>query len=111
MLRVTIYGWAIPEDRLRGPGSGTFVDLVYFVDDSISVGDILDVIRSNGFKFIPVRYPASHPLAGQVMADKVTIDEMTIGTEEIDPEDYPDDFDLNYQRRELQSHGLMGARF
>lgn len=78
VLRVTVYGWAIPDDRFRGPGSGTFVDLTYFVDESVSVREILDIINMSGFKFIPFRYQ------GRVVQDKVTIDEMDIGIEPVE---------------------------
>jgi hypothetical protein len=78
MLRVVIYGWAIPDDKFRGPGSGTFVDLVYFVDEGISVREILDAINMSGFKFVPFRYQ------GQVVQDKVSIDEIDIGIEPVE---------------------------
>jgi hypothetical protein len=76
-LKITLYGWAVPEDRFRGPGSGTFVDMTYFLDDSITVGDILNVINQSGFKFIPLRYQ------GQVVQDKVSIEEFDIGAEPV----------------------------
>lgn len=86
VLRVTVYGWGIPDDRLRGPGSGTFVDLTYFVDEDVTVGEILNAINQSGFKFIPFRYQ------GQVVQDKVTIEEINIGIEPIEqpPEVTPD---------------------
>lgn len=81
--RVTVYGWAIPDDRFRGPGSGTFVDLTYFVDDSVTIGEILNMINQSGFKFIPFRYQ------GQVVQDKVTIDEIDVGFEPIEEPEGP----------------------
>lgn len=75
--RITIYGYAIPEDRFRGPGSGTFVDLTYLVDDSVTVGEILNYINQTGFKFVPYRFQ------GQVVQDKVTVEEVSIGIEPV----------------------------
>lgn len=81
VFKITVYGWAIPEpDRFRGPGSGTFVDLTYFCDDSLSVGEILNHINQSGFKFVPYRYQ------GQVVQDKVTIEEINIGVEPVQPD-------------------------
>jgi hypothetical protein len=68
----------IPSDKFRGPGSGTFTDLTYFVDDSITVGEILNAINQAGFKMVPFRYQ------GQIVADKVSIDEIDIGIEPVE---------------------------
>jgi hypothetical protein len=75
--RITIYGYVIPEDRFRGPGSGTMVDLVYHVDDSVTVGEILNYINQSGFKMVPLRY------RGSVVQDKVTIEDLNIGIEPV----------------------------
>jgi hypothetical protein len=80
VLQICVYGWAIPDDRFRGKGSGTFVDLTYHLNvpnDQYgpSVGDILNYINQNGFSFVPLRHN------GSVVQDKVTISEVTIGIE------------------------------
>lgn len=91
VLKITVYGWAIPDDRFRGPGSGTFVDLTYFLDDSITVGEILNYINGSGYKFVPYRYQ------GQVVQDKVSIEEVTIGIEPYMPPTAPEpDMERNY---------------
>jgi hypothetical protein len=106
-LRIVVYGWAIPEDRFLGPGSGTFVDLTYFVDDDVTVGEILDMINMNGFKFVPLRYPEGHPRQGDVIQDKVSIDELDIGIEPMP--DYEDEQPIQtLTTEELISGGYYG---
>jgi len=76
VMKITLYGYAVPDDRFRGRGSGTLIDLTYFVDDSITPGDILDIINMNGYKFVAVR-----DAMGQPIMDRVTIEEFTVGME------------------------------
>jgi hypothetical protein len=85
VLRVTVYGWAIPEDRFRGKGSGTFVDMVYLLDDSITYEEVFGIIEGSGFTMQPMRYQ------GQVVHDKVTIEEITVGMERVEqpPQEQP----------------------
>ncbi len=53
MQRITIYGWVINHDPVQGNGSGSLVDLVYFVsDDQVSVSDIFSIIEKAGYKMI-----------------------------------------------------------
>lgn len=73
----------IPSDRWRGPGSGTFVDMVYLLDDHITVAEIWDIVTQSGFTPIPYRYPKGHPLQGKVVQDKFTVEEINIGVEPI----------------------------
>jgi hypothetical protein len=81
ILQIVVYGWAIPFDRFRGKGSGTFVDMTYHLEVpspeyAPTVGQILDYINGPaGFNFQPLRYK------GQVVQDKVTISELSIGIE------------------------------
>lgn len=83
--RVTIYGWLIDPHRFQG-SAYALVDLVYFVDDYVTVSDILDVIkRQAGYRIIPKRIenlPQNLP-----EKDKVTIEEwdshITVGTERV----------------------------
>jgi hypothetical protein len=88
ILQICVYGWAIPEDRFKGRGSGTFVDLTYHLQvpdlqSGPSVRDILDYINYQaGFSFQPLKYN------GQVVQDKVTISELSIGIEPL-PEKQP----------------------
>lgn len=84
--RITIYGWAVPTDRFRGPGSGTFIELIYFLDDYIDVGSILSTIESAGYGFFAKRYPKYHPLGGRPERDRVTIEDITIGVEPLQPQ-------------------------
>lgn len=91
--RVTIYGWAVPQDRVRGPGSGSLIDLVYFVDDEVSVSDVIGIIQHAGYKIIPKRL--GNRRDAPVESDKVQIEEwqsspyasVTAGSEQL-PEGY-----------------------
>jgi hypothetical protein len=92
--RVVIYGWVVPVDRIRGPGSGALVDLVYFVDDQVDVGDVIRIVVGAGFKLIPKRY--GNRRDAPVEKDKVTIEDwephisgqVTVGSEKL-PDDTP----------------------
>jgi len=81
ILQIVVYGWAIPSDRFQGKGSGTFVDMTYHLEVpgpeyAPTVRQILDYINGPaGFDFQPLRYK------GQVVQDKVTISEISIGIE------------------------------
>ena len=94
--RIVIYGWVIPVDRIYGPGSGALVDLIYFVDDEVSISDVIGIIQHAGFKIIPKRYPSSEgpdgrAIKGPVEQDKVQIEEwenrisrnVTVGSEQV----------------------------
>ncbi len=74
--RVVIYGWAIPKDRVRGKGSGTLVDLVYYVSDDVSVSEVLSLIHRLDMDFQPMRNKA-----GEVVQDKVQIYDISVGVE------------------------------
>ena len=90
ILQICIYGWAIPEDRFRGRGSGTFVDLTYHLEVpgpeyAPTVGSILNYINNQaGFNFQPLRYH------GGVVQDKVTISELNVGIEPAPASIYPE---------------------
>lgn len=91
--RIVIYGWVVPVDRIRGPGSGALVDLVYFVDDMVSISDVIGIIEHAGYKIIPKRI--GNRRDAPVEADKVTIEEwqnrisnVTVGSEQL-PEPRP----------------------
>lgn len=91
--RIVIYGWVVPVDRIRGPGSGALVDLVYFVDDEVSIRDVIGIIEHAGFKIIPKRI--GNRRDSPVEADKVTIEDwenrissITVGSEQL-PETTP----------------------
>lgn len=75
LQRITIYGWAIPQDPIRGQGSGTLVDLTYIVDGDVSVEDVLNVINGAGCKFIVKRNAARAP-----EQDRVDIQNLRVGT-------------------------------
>lgn len=96
--RITIYGWVVPVDRFRGAGSGTLVDLVYFVDDTVTVSEIISLIRTAGYKLIPKR--VDNRRYNPVEQDKVTVedwsDHIIVGAERVGgPEYNPNE---NYDR-------------
>lgn len=81
--RITIYGWAVPFDVRMGKGSGSLVDLVYFVDDDrITVQDIFRMIESNGYMIRPKRIGGRY---SPVEQDKVIVEDwnshITVGVE------------------------------
>jgi len=84
VLRVTVYGWIVNLDPVRGPGSGVLVDLVYFIDDNIRVEDVLGIINQAGYKIL------SKKIAGTKIReqDRVTIDNwdehLKVGTEHME---------------------------
>lgn len=87
--RVTIYGWIVPQDKIRGPGSGALVDLVYFVDDEVSISDVIGIIQHAGYKIIPKRI--GNRRDAPVESDKVQIEDwenritrnVTVGSEQM----------------------------
>jgi hypothetical protein len=97
--RICIYGWAIPVDKVRGTGSGQLIDLVYFVDDEVSVGDVLNIINQAGYKMVPKR--VGNQRAAPVEQDKVQIEDwqnnisqkVTVGSEQM-----PENYQINYDR-------------
>jgi hypothetical protein len=105
--RIVIYGWVVPLDRVRGPGSGALVDLVYFVDDEVSISDVIGIVEHAGYKLIPKRI--GNRRNAPVEADKVTIQDwenrvsrLTVGSEQI-----PDmDRSIPYDRYTYPTTGL-----
>jgi hypothetical protein len=97
--RVVIYGWAVPVDKVRGAGSGALIDLVYFVDDEVSIGDVLNIINHAGYKMIPKRI--GNQRTAPVEQDKVQIEDweqhitknVTVGSEQL-----PENYQINYDR-------------
>ena len=86
--RVVIYGWVIPVDRVYGAGSGSLVDLVYFVDDEVSISDVIGIIQHAGYKIVPKRI--GNQKSAPVESDKVQIEEwdsniksVTVGSEQM----------------------------
>jgi len=86
LQRITIYGWVVNHDPVHGAGSGSLVDLVYFVsDDNINVSDIFSIVEHAGYKII------SKKIAGTKIheSDRVIVenwnDHIKIGTEQIPP--------------------------
>lgn len=81
--RITIYGWVINRDPIRGDGSGNLVDLVYFIADEARVEDIFSIVEHAGYKII------SKKIAGTNVreADRITVenwnDHIKIGTEQM----------------------------
>lgn len=77
MQRITIYGWAIPQDSLRGTGSGTLIDLTYLVDGDVSVEEVLNAINEAGCKFIVKR----NVFTKAPEQDRVDIQEIRVGSQ------------------------------
>jgi hypothetical protein len=50
--RVTIYGWVMKKDPVHGWGSGSLVDLVYFITDQVRYEDVLAIIKQANFKIL-----------------------------------------------------------
>lgn len=105
--RIVIYGWIIPTDRTLGNGSGSLVDLVYFVDDEVSISDVITIINHAGYKIIPKRLENRRD--APVESDKVQIEDwenhistnVTIGSEQM-PEGYQVNYDrYSYPMREI----------
>ena len=72
-FRITLYGWIIAHDPVQGWGSGSLVDLVYFVDSGegyIQPTDIFRIVESAGYKMI------SKKVSGTKMpeADRITVE-------------------------------------
>ena len=90
--RITIYGWVVPYDRYRGKGSGSLVDLVYFVEvpEDVSNNDIMldifSLIESNGY-FINPKHIAGRNTP--VERDKVVVEDwdqyVSVGVENNPP--------------------------
>lgn len=83
--RITIYGWVLQRDPIHGWGSGSLVDLVYFVqDDNIRVSDIFHIVERAGYKLI------SKKISGTKIheSDRVIVeswnDHIKIGTEKME---------------------------
>lgn len=103
--RIVIYGWIIPQDKIRGAGSGSLVDLVYFVDDDVSVSDVFNIISHAGYKIIPKRF--NNRRDSPVESDKVQVEDwdnhitrnVTVGSEQMGPVESSYDEQLaNYYR-------------
>jgi hypothetical protein len=88
--RITIYGWAIPTDRFGQKGSGSLVDLVYFVDDdNVTVQDIFGIIEGAGYNIRPKHIGGRY---SPVEQDKVQVEDwnphirnVTVGIENNPP--------------------------
>lgn len=77
MQRITIYGWAVPQDSIRGTGSGTLIDLTYLVDGDVSVEEVLNTINRAGCKFIVKR----NSFTRAPERDRVDIQEIRVGSQ------------------------------
>lgn len=61
-FRVTLYGWVIAHDPVHGWGSGSLVDLVYFVDSGdgyVRPEDIFRIVENAGYKMISKKIPGT----------------------------------------------------
>jgi hypothetical protein len=75
--RITIYGWAIPQNSIRGKGSGTLIDLTYLVDGDVTVEQVLNVINGAGCTFIAKKNTGTRI----VERDRVDIQEIRVGAQ------------------------------
>lgn len=89
MIQVTIYG-IVKLDNWRDNRGYSLVDFTYLYDGSIpfKYSDILTkhgggtyYIAGTNMQMIPLRGPH-----GELVADKVTISDVTIGTQEVQPQ-------------------------
>lgn len=71
--RIVIYGVVVPEDQFGQKGSGSLVDLTYFVESDfpVSVSDIFGIIESAGYHLFPKRVGGRY---SPVEQDKVTVE-------------------------------------
>lgn len=107
--RITIYGWVIPFDRVRGAGSGALVDLVYFVDDDVSISDVINIVKGAGYKLVPKRI--GNRRDSPVEQDKVQVEDwenhirrnVTVGSEQMPDRYQPPTMD--YDRYNLPPGG------
>jgi hypothetical protein len=71
LQRITIYGWVVSHDPVQGWGSGTLVDLVYFVNDNLaSVEEIFAIVEHAGYKLISKKFPGTNIRE----ADRISVD-------------------------------------
>ena len=86
--RIVIFGWAVPTDPRTGlKGSGSLVDLVYFVDDDrVTVQDIFQIIEGAGYFMTPKRIGGRY---SPVEQDKVQVEDwnphLKVGIEQNPP--------------------------
>jgi len=104
--RIVIYGYAVPNDRIRGPGSGVLIDLTYFVDDDVRVEDVFNIIQNAGCKLV-AKYVDNDKSKGREVPNRVDIEDwedhirssVTVGSEQIGPrEESYDDLAERYFR-------------
>lgn len=112
MLQVTIYG-IVKSDDWRDNRGYSLIDLTYLYDGAapFNYSDILEkryntyYIAGTNYAIIPRRY-TSGDLKGQLMADKVTIREITVGIQQVNPmlppqlQEVPPEFIVSNQFRE-----------
>ena len=84
VTRITLYGWVVVTDPIRGNGSGSLIDLVYWIDDDhVSVRDIFDIVEGAGYKMISKKITGTKTPE----ADRITIenwnDHIRLGTENV----------------------------
>jgi len=86
VTKITIYGWILPNDPVMGQGSGTLVDLTYFVNDNnIRYEDILTIIeRQANKKMIRNKYEDYGDVVDRVVIENWDpyIKNITIGAEQ-----------------------------
>jgi hypothetical protein len=72
MQRITIYGWIIaPPDPVHGGGSGSLVDLIYFISDEVRVEDIFGIIEHAGYKILSKKISGTNIRE----ADRITVED------------------------------------
>ena len=80
VYRVVLYGWAIPEDKFQGKGSGTLIDITYFCYDPVSIPELYDVIESSGFHLVAKHI--DNIRNNPVEMDRISVDELKIGIDQ-----------------------------
>lgn len=103
--RIVIYGYAIPSDRIRGPGSGVLIDLTYFVDDEVQVQDVFNIIERAGYRIV-AKYVDNEKAKGREVPNRIDVEDwnsrivqnVTVGSEQMPPEASYDEQLAQYYR-------------
>jgi len=90
--RIVIYGYAIPKDRIRGPGSGVLIDLTYFVDDEVRVEDVFNIVEKAGYRLV-AKYVDNEKAKGREVPNRIDVEDwrdrvqsnVTVGSEQMPP--------------------------
>lgn len=80
VYRVVVYGFAIPDDKFLGKGSGVLVDLTYFCHEPVDVADLFNVIEGAGFHIFAKHI--DNIKTNPVEMNRISVDEIKIGVDQ-----------------------------